>query len=59
MSSEAITKCLNSTTNDIELDLLLAKTTTLSSTLIILNQLVNSLVFLFKYYFICLIRLMK
>jgi hypothetical protein len=41
MSSETITKCLDGTTNDIELDLLLAKTTTLSSSLSLLNQLVN------------------
>ncbi len=37
-----MTKCLNSTTNDIELDLLLAKTTTFSSSLTLLNQLVNN-----------------
>jgi hypothetical protein len=41
MSNETITKCLNGTTNDIELDLLLAKTTTLSSSVSLLNQLVN------------------
>jgi hypothetical protein len=41
MSSETITKCLDGTTNDIELDLLLAKATTLSSSLSLLNQLVN------------------
>ncbi len=44
MSNETIKKCLNSTTNDIELDLLLAKTTTLSSSVSILNQLVNYLI---------------
>jgi hypothetical protein len=42
MSNETMTKCLNSTTNDIELDLLLAKTTTFSSSLTLLNQLVNN-----------------
>ncbi|CAF2348613.1 unnamed protein product [Rotaria sp. Silwood2] len=46
MSNETITKCLNSTTNDIELDLLLAKTTTLSSSLSLLNQLINEVKYL-------------
>ncbi len=41
MSNETIKKCLNGTNNDIELDLLLAKNTTLSSSLSILNQLVS------------------
>jgi len=41
MSNETIAKCLNSKTNDIELDFLLAKTTTLSSSLSLINQLVN------------------
>jgi hypothetical protein len=42
MSNETIIKYLNGTTNDIELDLLLAKTTTLSSSLTLINQLVNN-----------------
>jgi len=42
MSNEIIKKYLNGTTNDIELDFLLAKTTTLSSSLSLLNQLVNN-----------------
>jgi hypothetical protein len=41
MSNETIKKCLNGATNDIELDLLLAKTTTHSLSLSILNQLVS------------------
>lgn len=41
MSNETITKCLNGTTNDIELDLLLAKTTTLTSSINSLHQLVE------------------
>ncbi|UJR27543.1 hypothetical protein I4U23_008825 [Adineta vaga] len=51
MSNEIITKCLNSTTNDIELDLLLAKTTTLSSSLSLLNELINEVKVLRKYFF--------
>ncbi|CAF0785720.1 unnamed protein product [Rotaria sordida] len=46
MSNETITKCLNGTTHDIELDLLLAKTTTLSSSLSLLNQLINEVKYL-------------
>ena len=42
MSSETIKKCLNGSTNDIELDFLLAKTTTLSSSVLLINQLVNA-----------------
>lgn len=41
MSNETITKCLNGTAQDIELDLLLAKTTTISSSLSLLHQLVR------------------
>ncbi|CAF2110091.1 unnamed protein product [Rotaria magnacalcarata] len=41
MSNETITKCLNGTQQDIELDLLLAKTTTLPSSLTLINQLIN------------------
>jgi hypothetical protein len=48
MSNETIAKCLNGKTNDIELDLLLAKTTTLSSSLSLLNQLVK-ISFFFKF----------
>ncbi|CAF4334010.1 unnamed protein product, partial [Adineta steineri] len=46
MSNEIITKYLNGTTDDIELDLLLAKTTTLSSSLSLLNQLINEVKYL-------------
>lgn len=38
-----ISKCFNSTTNDMELDVLLAKSTTLSSILSLLNQLINEI----------------
>ncbi|CAF0938421.1 unnamed protein product [Rotaria sp. Silwood1] len=48
MSNETITKCLNGTTNDIELDLLLAKTTTDSSSLSLVNQLINEVKYLYK-----------
>lgn len=41
MSSETIKKCLNGSTNDIELDFLLAKTATLSSSLLLIKQLVK------------------
>ena len=44
ISKETITKCLNGETDDIELDFLLAKTTTISSSLFLLNQLVNMIV---------------
>lgn len=43
MSNEMISKCFNSTTNDMELDVLLAKSTTLSSILSLLNQLINEI----------------
>lgn len=59
MSNETITKCLNGTTNDIELDLLLAKTTTLSSSLITLNQLVNHSSFFCNNKILLILRLMK
>ena len=42
MSHDTIRKCLDGTANDIELDLLLAKTTTLSSSLSLLNELVRN-----------------
>ncbi|CAF4294961.1 unnamed protein product [Rotaria socialis] len=41
MSNETITKCLDGTQQDIELDLLLAKTTAVSSSLTLINQLIN------------------
>jgi hypothetical protein len=50
MSNEIITKCLNGTTNDIELDFLLAKTTTLSSSLSLLNQLVNEIKYFHEFF---------
>ncbi|CAF1658578.1 unnamed protein product, partial [Adineta ricciae] len=50
MSHDTITKCLDGAANDIELDLLLAKTTTLSSSLSLLNELINEVKSLRKYF---------
>jgi hypothetical protein len=50
MSNEIIAKCLNGTTNDIELDFLLSKTTTLSSSLSLLNQLVNEIKYFHEFF---------
>ncbi len=50
MSNEIIKKYLNGTTNDIELDFLLAKTTTLSSSLSLLNQLVNEIKYFHEFF---------